>query len=295
MTTQDLISFTGWLLAVLFSGYSIYTFIKSREEKEPRCCYKTYRNLVKLSEDNALLITYQGIPVDQVSTTYIFFWNKGRKPILRSDVQKQLSIYFPSEVTILDYKVINVTRLEIDFSISNLATKEELEFVPRLPKERTPVKIANRLDICFEFLDKNDGVVIEVKHTGSPEVKLEIEGTILSVPKGIECKEIKQEILYRPPFNTRKELQIFGGFIILAFIPVIIFFGELFFLYGYVGHNPFQAEYPIKGLFVGFLLLIVMYLLFRLGRKLFYSPFGQSLPFPKSLDTRVNIAPYSNK
>jgi len=171
---MDVTTFINYLLALFGIIVSIYAYLQSKEVKDPRCYYSTYRDIVKLTKKNDdIRLYFRTNEVDRVFTTYLWFWNKGRKPILKSDIPEKskiaLQLSDPSnEFQVLDSRIIKTTRSETDFSIHTTSQ--------------------NLIEIQFEFLDRNDGVVIEVQHTGSYKTIVESRGIILGANKGIQVK-----------------------------------------------------------------------------------------------------------
>lgn len=172
MDIKDLSNYGGFVIGIIGILLSLYLYQKGLEKKEPRGFYRTYREIEKLSpvKDSNIQILYKSKDVDRVFTTYLWLWNKGRKAINQSDVPPQSSITIKlvdkeHDPHILDYRILKTSRNEINFGI--------------------PTVDDNKFIIKFDFLDYNDGAVIEIQHTGSYETEVQTEGIILGVPNGI--------------------------------------------------------------------------------------------------------------
>lgn len=145
---------------------------KGLEKKEPRYFYRTYREIEKLSpeDDSNIQILYKSKNVDRVFTSYLWLWNKGKKAINASDIPPQSNLLLrlkdkQHNPNILDYRILKTSRDEVNFRITS-ASK-------------------NEFSVAFDFLDYNDGAVMEIQHTGSYDTEIETDGIILGVPDGI--------------------------------------------------------------------------------------------------------------
>ena len=74
-------------LAVLGVVLTIYGTRKTLERKDPRL-YCAYFEKIALTENPVpgVEITFEGRAVERVTTTFVWFWNAGRRPIHRSDI-----------------------------------------------------------------------------------------------------------------------------------------------------------------------------------------------------------------
>ena len=180
MDIKDLVNYGGFIIGILGILLSFYLYKKGQEKKDPRCLYKTYRNISRLSDnqDSKIKIFYDQKEVSRVFTTYIWIWNNGKKPINKSDIPSQSNIIITlndDEFTpeILDFQVIKTTRDAINFSVERYSETS--------------------LVISFDFLDQDDGAILEVQHKGSGETDFLITGIILGVPDGIKIIETKKK------------------------------------------------------------------------------------------------------
>jgi hypothetical protein len=86
---------------------SIYLYKKGIETKEPKCYYKTKRNISKLSggKNSKIKIYYGNNEVSRIFTTYIWIWNNGRKPISKSDIPEHstMKLYFQMKNSLQKY------------------------------------------------------------------------------------------------------------------------------------------------------------------------------------------------
>lgn len=193
MSLTNILNYSGLLLGIFGLILSIYLFIKGREAKEPKCFYTTRRNISKLSNhiDSKIRLFYAETEVSRVFTTRIWLWNDGKKPISKSDIQSKSSILISLNDSnhppkILDYEIVKVSRPEINFTAISL---EEMS-----------------LSIHFDFLDKNDGALLEIQHTGSVETFLTAQCVILGVPEGLKPINSKSQTFF---FRTLQRIDKF--------------------------------------------------------------------------------------
>ena len=227
MTIRDIINYAGFFIGLLGIVLSIYLFKKGIEAKDPRFHFRTYTNISKLSddEDSKIKITYGLEEVSRVFTTYVWVWNNGKKPIYKSDIPPQSNIkitlhderYNPK---ILDFKVAKVSRSEINFIATNGGE--------------------NTLVINFDFLDQNDGAVLEIQHTGSSKTELISDGIILGAPEGLKVikTNIKNSVFTRLIHgmsvldinNYTKSPRAFYAFSTTVLLILVVTFASMFYL-----------------------------------------------------------------
>lgn len=105
-------------------------------------------------------IFYNEKEIDSLSITKISFCNKGLETIQKNDTIESDKITVElvgKDIKILDSDLIYESRAVNKFSFSI-------------------VKDENELNVSFDFLDKNDGAIIQILHTSTGEIK--VRGTI---------------------------------------------------------------------------------------------------------------------
>ena len=172
-------NYIGVAFGIISVGLSVYLYRKSKESKDPLLHYRTYRDIIKLSStDNPnIRIHYKSEEVDRVFTTYVWFWNAGKRPINRADIPPQaglrLQLTDPSQkLAILDYRIIRPSRDAVNFTVSRVDDTS--------------------LALQFDFLDYQDGVVIEIQHTGSYRTTVTLEGIVLGAPEGVKIVQVER-------------------------------------------------------------------------------------------------------
>lgn len=116
---------------------------------------------------NGLNITFKGKEVVQLTKTYIFLWNDGRKIINGVDC-------VPSDrlrISIIDAEILSTSIVKTSRDVNNISIDLN-------------DSCSSEAFIIFDYLDPNDGVVIEILHTGKERFP-QIKGVIKGIPKGI--------------------------------------------------------------------------------------------------------------
>lgn len=277
---QSASNYGGFIIGVIGIVLSIYLYQKNLEKKEPKCYYRTYRDIQKISSEghsSMIKLFYKTEEVERVYTTYVWFWNKGKRPISRSDIPKSDNLILclsdeKEPARILDFQVLKVTRNSIDFSVSK---RDDFS-----------------LTIGFEYLDHNDGTVIEIQHTGSYSTKVEIKGVILGTPEGVKTLTLEDDSFssistpsqraYRSErarrftqISVKQKLQMTA-----VYIGIIAFIGFVGFGAKYLGDmfpvSP-KTEEIVKNvalIFFGLLFVVAPFGMIW---------FGDRYPFPSSL------------
>lgn len=150
------------VLAVLSFFYAIYCQHKNKEKKE--FSYLKQSNILirkKKSKFEKLSVSYDGQEIEDLCITKFTIWNSGNKTLNDVDIvkNKELTIATCDDDKILDVELI-------------ICSEETNEFRIVKIDERT-------VKIMFDYVDKKDGVVIQIIHTGtsdSIDIKCKIKG-----------------------------------------------------------------------------------------------------------------------
>lgn len=150
------------VLAVLSFFYAIYCQHKNKEKKE-FSYLKQSNNLIrkKKSKFEKLSVSYDGQEIEDLCITKFTIWNSGNKTLNDVDIvkNKELTIATCDDDKILDVELI-------------ICSEETNEFRIVKIDERT-------VKIMFDYVDKKDGVVIQIIHTGTSDsinIKCKIKG-----------------------------------------------------------------------------------------------------------------------
>lgn len=213
----NLVSFIIALIGIILS---IYFFQKSKKNKKPIYLNRTI-NLVKenIHKIDTVQITYNNAPISNLSITKIAFWNDGRETINSSDIAQNdnIKVNISDEFQILDAEIIYQKKPSNDFRIK---VNEDFKTI----------------NIEFDYFDFEEGIVLQVYHTGNDSSDLHISGTVKSV-KNIIKKNPNINILpildplkiftNNKLVSKRLTMKIFGWMLIIASFLILITFNIL--------------------------------------------------------------------
>ena len=167
----------------LAASYFFYRIAK----KERRPVYVVAGNVVvRGDEKRQIEVRHREQVVPVVTRTVIAFWNAGREPIRRDDLLENhpLRVRLPDDAVLLEAGVLTRTRSEIDFACF-------------------PDDWYAAVNLGFSYLNRGDGGVVEILHTGELPFNAKIEGAIVGVdspPKRIQTPLWDDPVGYRWPF-----------------------------------------------------------------------------------------------
>ncbi len=116
-------------------------------------------------------VRYRGTPVSRLTSSTVWIWNAGLKTVNGEDIvpHDPLRLHFGGEV--LSVRIIKTNR-----KVSRLMAE----------KSEDVSEEGKRTVYCsFDFLDRRNGSVLEVLHSGSARVP-KCAGTIRGLPEGIQ-------------------------------------------------------------------------------------------------------------
>ncbi len=195
------------LCTIISLPYAIYVSIKGKIKKE--FSYTSDSNYIIRNGKNTisqLKLTFDDKPIKNLTATKIAIWNSGNQVINATEMvnSKELSIQISSESNeILAAEIIASSEETNQFSLSTN------------PKS---------VKISFDYVEKNDGVVIQVLHTG-PQESLTVTGKIKGGKplKDLNNKKLSSSIISKTTFLMFQSKKIPA--IVLGFVCVV---GTLF-------------------------------------------------------------------
>ncbi|MFA6251830.1 MAG: hypothetical protein WCX74_00260 [Candidatus Paceibacterota bacterium] len=160
--SSPMFNWSTFLIAVIISGGSILFAIKARRIKLPVYDTRTF-NLIKgkIEKIDEIKIIYKNSNINNFSITKIALWNKGKDTISKNDIASadKLRIVPLNGTQLLDAEIIYEKNNINKFSL-NLSNKER------------------EIIINFDFFDFEEGVVLQVFHTGKSGNDISMKGTI---------------------------------------------------------------------------------------------------------------------
>jgi hypothetical protein len=191
----------GVVLAIIF-------YIRSKQEIRPAFATTT-QTLISVSEGRlpaAVEFTYNGKRIPNLYKALLFFWNRGSKTLNSADIASLDPITFHFEekgAKVLEVRAVKATREVLKAS----ATQND-----------------NDITLSFDFLDRDDGVVLEVYYAGEDSY-ISCSGTIKGARGGIQ--ERSQIIGEMPPFGWGSMRSTAG--MMLSALLMLVFAGSLIF------------------------------------------------------------------
>ncbi len=165
MAIDTILGIVGTVLGIvgLVTGYIFYRL--GLRLKEP--CWTILSTPIirdNISQFSKLEVLYEGNSINNLTSSTILFWNKGRETIDKHDVAhlNPLSIIIRDGCSILSADVTDPTNPANQITV-------ELD------------KINNIVHIDFEYIDHMDGATIQILHTGKSSSSLSMVGNIKGV------------------------------------------------------------------------------------------------------------------
>jgi len=166
----------GWVGSLIgligLIGLVVTIFLYRASRIGPRPAYK-YRALRLIGgEEQALpeevTVLFIDKKVEQLTKTHIVLWNSGKATIHGENIvaDEPLRLEFSKDSEVLNVQVLSFTRKPNKFTVNINA--------------RSP----NEVICSFDYLDAEDGAVIEILHTDRERYP-KVRGAIKGVPKGI--------------------------------------------------------------------------------------------------------------
>ena len=163
--TFGAVGVTGIILACVF-------YFRGKKEKKPRARKKSFNLIsqsVLLVNPEKIKVTYADEPIGNLTVTNVAFWNAGREPIRSQDIPSNAPLYIQATdgVRILEAYVVQRNNPSNDLKCTLLDS--------------------NHLLLSFEYLDKDDGGVLQVFHTGMTSSDLQIKGKVIGASGELEA------------------------------------------------------------------------------------------------------------
>lgn len=152
------LSWIGTAIAVLGFVFAYYFYVKSKRTKQPYCI--TFSSAITgkvLRTVPDLELTYKKRPINNLALTKLVFWNAGAETIHSSDIPEKSPF---------------LIKLNGDAKILNC----NLEFVKKEASAiaATVAPAQDQIMVTFDYLDRNDGFVLELLHTGESDKSVEV-------------------------------------------------------------------------------------------------------------------------
>jgi hypothetical protein len=171
ITDNPGVQLAALILGVASVVLAIYFYVKSKKDRLPSYTVLSTTLVEGLSSElQDLKVTYKGEACERVTVSKLWFWNAGKEPIRRTDFvgAAPLAVVVAAGVKVMSARVI-------------FCTDEATKFADILTEERQGKETLVKFD--FDYLDYNDGGIIEIVHTGNEETEIGITGKIIGSTK----------------------------------------------------------------------------------------------------------------
>jgi hypothetical protein len=218
----------GLLIGIIgvITGFVFY--FKAKGEKLPRYMMRSFNFFQGLTTHVPFLTIHfqgHGEPISTLTRTKVLFWNAGKETINKFDVVDidPVRINAADGCTLLDDEVAYANNRANQFEVT-------------VNREKT------QATVTFKYIDKNQGALLQIFHTGPSHSSLELAGSI----KGASLKEVTDEV----PF-------LFAALIFMAYGLIV---GTLFMLVDFVIKRGSGEPMPLTveiliGIVAGFYIL----------------------------------------
>ena len=204
----------GLVVGILGIMFAVYTWVKGKRKREFTYAKTTFQ-LVRegASTIKGLEMLYGNKPISDISVTRFTIWNSGTVEITDQDVYSKLPpqplcIKSTENAEILDHSIIQSSNLD---------------------KFKTKIEDKN-LTIHFECVEKKDGVVIQVLHTGNADELIPTIGIIGNEKRGMQTYRMKAMI--DPNRKKQNNMRVLT-YIVLACVCVLGFLFSQYKLHSY--------------------------------------------------------------
>lgn len=165
--SNPLLNACSLFFAILGIIFSVYFYFKSKKVRVPIYMLRTV-NLVRenVQKIDTVNILYAGNTVNNLSITKIAFWNDGKETINNSDIAQNnpIRLIIDKDCFFLDAEIIYQKNPSNGFNIS--------------------ISNDNKyIDINFDYFDFEEGLVLQVFHTGNESDDITLVGQVKSVKK----------------------------------------------------------------------------------------------------------------
>ena len=230
LTTNPWFSILMLVFAVLGFLSVFIVYFKTKKARRPCYAVSSYNIFTDVvSEVESLEVSYAGKQVGSLTSTKVLFWNKGRETIRKDDLAPSdtLKLETEGEVRILDAKILHQKNPANRFHVP------------------TPLH-TSMLPLAFDFVDRDEGVVIQLLHTGRSSMDIRLTGTVMGAGSPIRKRVYPRSV---PDFlvNTKRPF-LYGALSELS-APLLMF---VFWL----GIAIYSVLLPEKGLDWGAIMII---------------------------------------
>lgn len=189
------VPFIGFVTGVAGLPCAFYFYFRGKKERRPFLASESVGLVDGVSDKFPLELTYDGVRVNRVTVTRLYFWNHGRESIRRSDLIEAAPVgaVFPQGCRILTAQTIAVTDSACGFA------------EPRIVMTEAGSKVL----FDFDHLNASDGAAVQVVHDGGVCLNPEPCGKVIGTTEPVGARfpvlasgEDDRTILPRPGWDV---------------------------------------------------------------------------------------------
>lgn len=211
--SKEHIGYIVAILSVIASGIiSWYFYDKSQQYRLPVYSVEPFSSAVfKANEKKEFpfkVTTNDGKPI--LKSIYLsthYFWNKGEKPILQSDVLEPLKVTLSSEKEGL--KILNVSVSKFSRKVVSCSSDQISD---------------NEIELTYKVLENNDGCAIDILYIGEENPKVEVAGTIIGVEEFEIYSQTVDDYFENLPWYHPYKRYVPGLVVIIPFSIILILY-----------------------------------------------------------------------
>lgn len=213
----------GAIFFILSLIPAYYFYVKSIRNKEPVCSIKS-NNLISgsVSTLDKLLIEYNNQRIQNLTVSKILFYNRGSETISKQDIQTINPLIISSDTC----NIMDASLLQANYPSNNFSVTRKIE--------------TEDVFIDFDYIDKNQGAVIQIIHTGLSSEDLNINGDIKGVQKLIQVPP-EYLVITQPMKSQDKTIWV------VAILLAVIFMNSVS-KGGYLNLIANSTDNPFKGI-----------------------------------------------
>lgn len=243
---KDAISLFLTIISIITA---IFFYLKGKKSKIPTYILRTI-SLVqeKIQKIETVKILYSGNKVDNLSISKIAIWNAGKDTIDHKDIAQNNPIRLIIEENYL-FLEANIIYQKNPSNNFNISLSDNNKYI----------------DITFDYFDYEEGIVLQVFHTGNTSKNITLIGQVKSVKK-INRKDNSRLFMFSIDNIFIKKIKTDGNFnLILGWTVLIVGLFVIFFSFIPTYIQTPQKEYnPDESKFIASITLFILGVIYSL-------------------------------
>jgi hypothetical protein len=198
----------GILLSIVFGLLAIYLYFIGKKQRKPTYIVRTIRLVSsKLKDIDNIKISYAGANIENLSISKIALWNAGKETINSADIPptSPIKLEIEPKYEFLGANILYQKKVSNNFKLEMSSDKKSVL-------------------IKFDYFDYEEGVVLQVFHTGNESNDIKLTGDI-KASKGLSKKTYGRTFLIGSltKISYRRSRSIYRHSIYMCSIIMAIF------------------------------------------------------------------------